>query len=55
MFESVLTLRDCEDDELKMYAENIYSLLGGNIVELMGDRMDHLIQEFIDNATNTSE
>ena len=51
MFDSVLTLRECEDDDLKMYAENIYSMLGSNIADLMGDRMDHVIQEFIDDAS----
>ena len=51
MFEKILELRDCEDDILKRDADNIYSLLGSNIVELMGDRMDVVIKDFVNHAS----
>ena len=51
MFEKILELRDCEDDILKRDADNIYSLLGSNIVDLMGDRMDVVIKDFVNHAS----
>ena len=51
MFETVLTLRESEDEYMQRDANNIFRLMSGNIAELMGDRMADFIQEFIDNAS----
>ena len=51
MFETVLTLRESEDEYMHCDANNIFRLMSGNIAELMGDRMADFIQEFIDNAS----
>ena len=51
MFETILTLRESEDEIMHRDADNIVSMLGGNLAELMGDRMGDVIQEFIDNAS----
>ena len=51
MFETILTLRESEDEELHDDADYTITSLGGNIAELMGDRMGDVIQEFIDNAS----
>ena len=54
MFETILTLRESEDEELHDDADYTITSLGGNIAELMGDRMGDVIQEFIDNASLTT-
>ena len=49
MFERILELQECEDDTLQRDASNIVSMLGSNIAELMGDRLEDVVDEFIKN------
>lgn len=50
-FSQVLEWRDHEEEIIQRDASNLMELLGGNLVELMGDRFTDVIDECVENPT----